>query len=164
MKNSLHDLYIHELRNLFSAEMQLVDVLAKMSEVILSAELNAVIVEHLNKTIDQLNRLDHIFKLQNQSPRGRHCAPIECLAAESRDLLREGSESEMLDAAMIAIAQKAGHFEIAGYGTAKAYAALLGDQKAEELLRISLEEEKDLDRKLTHLASQYINRSALEAA
>lgn len=164
MKNSLRDLYIHELRNLFSAEMQLVDVLAKMSEAAVSVELKTVIVEHLNETIDELNRLEEIFRSQDLSPRGKHCTSIECLAAECRELLRESAEPEMLDAAMIAIAQKVGHFEIAGYGTAKAYATMLGDKRAEQLLSATLEDEKRVDRKLTHLAALFVNRGALEAA
>jgi ferritin-like metal-binding protein YciE len=157
--NSLDDLFIHELRDLYSAEIQLVEALAKMSEAALSPELKAVLVEHLDGTVDQLNRLEHLFQLRCESPKGKRCSAIEGLYAECRELIEELKPSSQLDAALVALAQKAEHYEIAGYSTAVSYASILGDTKAEEALRETLEEEKEVAGKLAELVSRGLNVS-----
>lgn len=158
--NSLEELFIDQLRDLYSVEVQLVEALAKMSETATSPELKTAFVDHLNGTVDHLNRLEEIFKSHDASPRGKPCAAMEGLVHECRDLIREGAHPGVLDAGLIAIAQKAEHYEIAGYGTARAYASILGDARAEATLQATLDEEKEMDRKLTELAGSFVNEEA----
>ena len=161
--NSLEDLYTDQLRDLYSAEVQLVEALAIMSEAATSAELKASLMEHLDGTVDHLNRLEEIFKSYGESPRGKHCATIQGLVHECRELIHADIGPDVLDAGIIALTQKAEHYEIAGYGTLRAYAILFGDEKSEEVFRATLDEEKEFDHKLTDIAIKSINKEAHEA-
>ena len=162
--NSLEELFLDQLRDLYSVEVQLVEALALMSETASCEELKKAFVEHLDGTVDHLNRLEEIFKNHDANPRGKPCAPMEGLVRECRDLIRGDVHPGVMDAGLIAIAQKAEHYEIAGYGTAKAYASLLEDRHAEKILHATLEEEKNMDRKLSLLAEGFVNKEARQAA
>jgi len=161
---SLDSLYSRELRDLYSAEFHQVEALAKMAEAANSMDLKVVFAEHLDGTVDHLNRLEAIFKVRGESPRGKHCAAMEALLQECRDWIHENAGCEVLDAGLIAIAQKAEHYEIAAYGTVRTFASLLGDEKTAETLRETLCEEREVDQKLSELAIQFINQEACPPA
>jgi ferritin-like metal-binding protein YciE len=161
MKNeALRQLYIDELKDLYHAETQLVKALPKMAKASSSVELAARFEEHLNQTKGHLERLEQIFELLEESPKGRKCLGMEGLLKEGAEIMGEDYNDEVLDAALIGAAQRVEHYEIAGYGTVRTYADLLVEQDQAELLAETLKEEKETDAKLTELA-QDIN---LEAA
>jgi ferritin-like metal-binding protein YciE len=162
--NSLEELYVDLLRDLYSTEVQMVEALARMSEAATSVELKAAFAEHLDGTVDHLNRVEEVFKTLGKSPRGKHCSAVEGLVNECRELINADIAPDVLDAALIAVAQKAEHYEIAGYGTLRAYAILFGNEKSEAAFWATLEEEKEFDRKLTDIAIRSINREAREGA
>ena len=159
--NTLKDLYVHELKDLFSAEQQLIKALPKMAKAASNKELAGGFQAHLEQTKEHAERLQHVLSTQQATTRGAKCKGMEGLVAESAELIEEEADSEVKDAALIAAAQCVEHYEIAGYGTARTYAELLGDQEGAKLLKTTLEEEKQTDEKLTKLAKSAIN---LEAA
>jgi ferritin-like metal-binding protein YciE len=158
--NRLKHLYVEELKDLYSAESQMVKALPKMAKAATSEELRAGFEEHLEQTRRHVARLEEIFKALGESPKGKKCKGMEGLIEEGGEMIAEDLASEELDAGLIAAAQRVEHYEIAGYGCVSTYAKLLGEGAAESLLRETLEEEKETDEKLTDLASS-IN---LEAA
>lgn len=158
---NLHDLFIDELRDLYSAEKQLIKALPKMAKNATSDELREGFEEHLQQTEEQAQRLERIFENLEVSPRGKKCVAMEGLIEEGKELMEEEMEETVLDAALIAAAQKVEHYEIAGYGTVVAWARMLGEEEAAELLEETLNEEKETDQKLTELAESAVN---LEAA
>ena len=149
---SLHDLYVEELKDLYSAENQLIKALPKMAKAASSKELRAAFQEHLTETRAQVGRLEKVFKELKVSPKGKKCKAMEGLIEEGKELLEEDAAPAVLDAALIAAAQKVEHYEIAGYGTVRTYAELLGFDKAAGLLRETLDEESAADEKLSGLA------------
>jgi ferritin-like metal-binding protein YciE len=154
---TLKDLYIHELKDLFSAEQQLVKALPKMAKAASNKELAAGFQEHLEQTKGHAQRLEQILSSHNATIRGAKCKGMEGLVAEGAEMIDEEADSEVKDAGLIAAAQRVEHYEIAGYGTARAYAELLGDQEGTNLLQTTLEEERQTDQKLTKLAKSAIN-------
>jgi len=158
--NRLKHLYVEELKDLYSAESQMVKALPKMAKAATSQELRAGFEEHLEQTRGQVARLEEIFKALGDSPKGKKCKGMEGLIKEGGEMIAEDLTPEELDAGLISAAQRVEHYEIAGYGCVSTYAKLLGEDVAESLLRQTLEEEKETDEKLTDLASS-IN---LEAA
>ena len=158
--DSFDSLFVHELQDLYSAEKQLIEALPKMANGASSEELKGAFEKHLEQTEGHLERLDKIFKHLEQSP-GRHkCKAMEGLIKEGADLLKEDAEEAILDAALIGAAQRVEHYEIAGYGTARTFAEMLGYTEAAELLQQTLDEEKDTDQSLTELAMTSVNVEA----
>jgi ferritin-like metal-binding protein YciE len=160
-KNSLQELYVEELKDLFSAENQLTKALPKMAKASSSDELRRGFEEHLEQTKGHVARLGQIFEMLGEKATGKKCLGMEGLVKEGAEIMGEDFEAATLDAALISAAQRVEHYEIAGYGTVIAYADLLGESGHASLLRETLEEEKATDEKLTELAKE-INAEAQE--
>ena len=150
--NGLRELYIDELKDLYSAENQLVKALPKMAKAANSDELRQGFEEHLEQTRGHVQRLEQIFEMLGENPKGKKCVGMEGLVDEGSEVMSEDYDDEVMDAALIAAAQRVEHYEIAGYGTVAAYADLLGESEHAGLLRETLDEEKETDEKLTQLA------------
>ena len=161
--SSLHDLFVDELKDLYSAENQLVKALPKMAKAASTEELRTAFNEHLEETRGQVKRLDKIFGDLNVGPRGKKCKAMEGLIEEGKDIIDKEAESAVKDAALIAAAQRVEHYEIAGYGCARTFARLLGYEDAADLLGETLEEEAAADKKLTGVAQTVINADAAMA-
>jgi len=149
---SLRDLYVDQLKDLYSAETQLVKVLPKMAKAASSEELRNTFQEDIKQTKTHLNRLDQIFEKLDISPKGKKCKGMEGLIKEGGKTIKEDAEAEVHDADLIAVAQRVEHYEIAGYGCVRTYAELLEDQEAANLLQRTLDEEKETDERLTELS------------
>ena len=160
---SLQALYIEELRDLYSAETQITKALPKMIKAASHDELKTAFQEHLDQTMGQIERLEKIFEKLGKSPKGKTCKAMEGLVEEAAELLKEGKDADpsVLDAGLIAAAQRVEHYEIAGYGTVRTYAETLGDDEAAGLLQETLDEEAETDRRLTDLAENVVNVEAV---
>jgi len=161
---TMEDLLVHELKDLYNAENQIVKALPKMVKAANSPELQKAFEDHLEETKNQVQRLEEIFQQLELPQRGKKCKAMEGLLEEGKDVVDEDAEPHVKDAALIAAAQRVEHYEIAGYGTAQAFAKLLGHETIAELLHQTLEEEKGADVKLTQLAETAINMEAVGAA
>lgn len=161
-EDSLKELFIEELKDLYSAETQLVKALPKMAKAATNSDLKAGFEEHLKQTEGHVGRLEKIMKSLDESPKGKKCKGMEGLIKEGAELIEEDPGDEELDAGLISAAQRVEHYEMAGYGCVATYAKLLGDDQAETLLRQTLDEEKETDKKLTQLA-QHINVEAMNS-
>jgi ferritin-like metal-binding protein YciE len=150
---SMEELFVHECKDLLSAEKQLVKALPKMAKGASNDQLRGAFEEHLEQTKTHVERLEQIFSTIGKAARAEHCKGMEGLIAEGADLLEEDADAVVKDAALIGAAQKVEHYEISGYGTARTLAELLGHQEAVELLQQTLDEEKETDQKLTKLAA-----------
>lgn len=150
----LKDLFVDELKDIYSAENQITKALPKMAKTAKSPELKKGFELHLEQTKQQIARLEQIFEELGESPRGKKCNGMEGLLEEGKELMGEDAEPEVMDAGLISAAQRVEHYEIAAYGTVKTYAELLGMPKAAKLLDETLKEEKDTDQKLTGLAGK----------
>jgi ferritin-like metal-binding protein YciE len=158
---TLHDLFVHELKDLYSAEKQLLKALPKMAKAANSEQLRAGFEEHLAQTEEQVARLEQIFQsLDVPFTRVPKCLGMEGLIKEGSKMMEEDAEPAVMDAALIAAAQKVEHYEIAGYGTVLCYARMLEQSEAASLIEASLDEEKETDQKLTELAESEINVEA----
>jgi ferritin-like metal-binding protein YciE len=158
----LKDLYIDELKDLYSAENQLVKALPKMAKAASSNELRQGFEEHLEQTKGHVQRLEKIFKSLDESPKGKKCAGMEGLVKEGSEVIDEDFEGALMDAALIGAAQRVEHYEIAAYGTVCEFAQILGLNQQASLLKETLDEEKETDEKLTDLAKE-INVQADQA-
>jgi ferritin-like metal-binding protein YciE len=162
--NSLEDLYVDELRDLYSAENQILKALPKMAKAASHRELQRAFTQHERQTQRQVKRLERIFKDLGESPKGKKCVGMEGLIKEAQELIREKPDPEVLDAGLISKAQHVEHYEIAGYGTVRTYARQLGYNQQAELLQQTLDEEGETDKLLTQLAENSINvEAAVEA-
>lgn len=161
-EQGLKDLYIGELKDLYSAENQLVKALPKMAKAASSDELRQGFEKHLEQTRGHVQRLEKIFKSLDESPKGKKCAGMEGLVKEGREVMEEDFEGALMDAALIGAAQRVEHYEIAAYGTASEFAKILGEFEHVSLLEETLQEEKETDEELTKLAEE-INPHANEA-
>jgi ferritin-like metal-binding protein YciE len=160
--NTLRDLYINELKDLYNAESQIRKALPKMAKAASDPKLAAAFTGHLTETMIHIDRLETIFKKLDVSPKGRTCKAMEGLLAEGQDLLAQGdADPSVLDAALIGTAQRVEHYEMAGYGCVRTYARLLGEKQATKLLQETLDEEGATDKKLTQLAESVINAEAV---
>jgi ferritin-like metal-binding protein YciE len=157
---SLRDLLIEELRDLYSAETQLVKALPKMAKGAHTEELRNAFTEHLQQTKGHVERLEQIFEKLDVKPRGKKCQAMQGLIEEGKDIMSEDGEPPVMDAAIIGAAQRVEHYEIAGYGCARTYARTLGEHEAEELLQQTLNEEGATDKRLTELAENMVNMQA----
>jgi len=162
---SLSDLFAQELKDMYSAENQLVKALPKMAKATTSPELQSAFQNHLEQTKEHVSRLEEVCRMIGASPKGKKCVAMEGLIEEGSELLNEKSDidPEVLNAALIAAAQKVEHYEIASYGTLRSYAERLGQNDAVNLLQRTLDEEGETDKLLTTL-SQQINPQATTAA
>ena len=158
--NHLKDLYIHELKDLYSAEKQIIKALPKMAKAASNEKLAAGFKEHLEQTKEHAVRLETILKSHEQTTRGPKCKGMEGVLKEGAEMIEEEAEDEVRDAGLIAAAQRVEHYEMAGYGSARTYAQILGDKQGAQLLQTTLTEEGDTDKKLTKLASSVINVAA----
>jgi ferritin-like metal-binding protein YciE len=152
--------YIHELKHLYSAEKQLIRALPKLAKSAKNDQLSAGFQEHLEQTKEHAARLEEILKNRKQSTRGPKCKGMEGLIAEGAEMIEEEGDPEVKDAGLIAAAQRVEHYEIAGYGTARTYAEILGDKNGAKLLQTTLDEEEETDQRLTKLAKSSINVAA----
>jgi ferritin-like metal-binding protein YciE len=160
---NLSELLIEELRDAYDGEKRLTRALPKMAKAASSEELSAAFMTHLRETEGQIARLEQVFKILGEAPRGKKCEGIMGIVEEGEQAMQE-LDGPVLDAALIAGAQKVEHYEIASYGTVAYFAELLGETRAKDLLGQTLEEEKAADEKLTTLAASRVNREALLAA
>ena len=159
---SLRELYIDELRDLYNAETQLVKALPKMAKASSNEQLREAFEEHLRQTAEHVSRLEQIFEQLDEKPSGKKCLGMEGLVKEGSETMQEDYTDEVKDAAIIGAAQRVEHYEMAGYGTVRALAELLGENEHISLLEQTLEEEKHADEKLTEL-SQEINPLVAQA-
>lgn len=150
---SLHELLIDELKDLYNAETQLTKALPKMAKAANDEALKAGFEEHLDQTHEHIARLDRVMELLEASPKGKVCKAMKGLVAEGEEKIDEDASPAVKDAALICAAQKVEHYEIAGYGTVRTFAELLGQDEVVSLLQETLDEEAETDRKLTELAS-----------
>ena len=159
--DSLYKLYVQELKDLYSAESQLLEALPKMEEAATDSGLKEAFQSHLSETRNHLDRLKAIFKALEFEPGGHKCAAMEGLVKEGEELIKSGSPPKVLDAALVGAAQRVEHYEMAGYGTARAYAEKLGEHKAADVLQQTLNEEGHADQTLTRLAERSLNFLAM---
>jgi len=159
---SLRALYVDELKDLYSAEGQILKALPRMIKASSSGALRQALTEHERVTRKQVQRLERIFKDLDESPRGKKCHGMEGLLEEGKELISEKPDPEVLDAGLISKAQHVEHYEIAGYGTVRTWAQQLGYDQHAELLQQTLDEEGEADKTLTQLAESSINIEAME--
>ena len=159
--DTLKKLYVEELRDVYNAEQQLVKALPKMAKGASSDELREALETHLDETKGHVERLEQIFEGLDESPKGKTCKAMKGLVEEGSEILEEKGEESVLDAGIIAAAQKVEHYEIATYGTLRTWADLLNQDEAAELLQETLDEEGEADKKLNDLAEEIVNPEAL---
>lgn len=155
--DSLKKLYVHELKDLHSAERQILDALPAMAEAAKDDGLKQAFKDHMTETEEHISRLETIFKGLKFEPGGHHCKGMEGLISEGKDMLKSDVDKDVQDAGLIAAAQRVEHYEMAGYGVARTYAEKLGEFDAADLLQKTLDEEGAADRKLSRLAERRIN-------
>ncbi|HSU69721.1 MAG TPA: ferritin-like domain-containing protein [Tepidisphaeraceae bacterium] len=158
----LQDLYVEELRDIYNAEKQLVRALPKMAKKATHDELKDAFTMHLEQTKGHVERLEQIFEKLGKRAGGKTCKAMQGIVEEGKEMMEEDAEPEVMDAGLIAAAQRVEHYEIAAYGTVRTYARLLGDDQAAKLLQTTLDEEGETDKKLTKLAESSINIEAAE--
>jgi len=159
-RHPLHDLFEDQIKDLYSAENQLIKALPKMAKNATNPQLRTAFERHLEETRNQVTRLEQIAEELDFTPKGKKCKGMEGLIEEGKEVMEEFDE-DTLDAGMIGAAQKVEHYEIAAYGTARTHAALLGYNKVAKLLQQTLDEEGATDKKLTALAESIINVEAV---
>jgi ferritin-like metal-binding protein YciE len=160
---NVQDLLLNELRDLYDAEKQLVKALPKMAKAASSEQLRQAIQVHLEETKIQVERLEDVFERLDTRTRGKRCEAMQGLVEEAKEMMEEIKTPQVLDAALIAGAQKVEHYEIAAYGSARALAEACGQEEVAQLLDDTLEEEKQADQKLNQIALSEVNPSALKA-
>jgi ferritin-like metal-binding protein YciE len=158
--DSLDKLFLEELRDMYNGEKQITRALPKMAKAAESPELRDAFTKHLRETEGQIQRLEKIFQQLGEAVRGKTCKGLQGILEEGKDLLEEDAQESVLDAALIAGAQKVEHYEIASYGCLRTYAQLLGYDEAVRLLEQNLAEEEAADKKLTQLGESGINEAA----
>jgi len=158
---TLKDLYVEQLRDLYSAENQILKALPKLEKAASHDELKMAFKEHREVTEKQVERLDQIFGMLGEKSSGHHCKGMEGLLKEGDEMIKETGDEDTLDAGLIAAAQRVEHYEIAGYGTVKTYARRLGLDEQAQLLEQTLKEEGETDHLLTGLAESIINPDAM---
>jgi len=161
--NPLEELLVDELKDLYSAENQIIKALPKMAKAASSPELRRAFERHLEETRKQVDRLEQVAETLDVRLTGKKCKGMEGLIEEGKEIMSEDLDDNAMDAGLIGAAQKVEHYEIAAYGTARAHAAMLGYNKAAKLLQQTLDEEGATDKKLTALAESVINVEAVHA-
>jgi ferritin-like metal-binding protein YciE len=158
---TMEDLFLEQVEDLYDAEKRLVKALPKMAEAATSTSLRQAFESHLMETEGHVSRLENIFRTLGQDPKSHTCDAMKGLISEGDDVVSDIDPSSLRDAALIAAANRVEHYEIAGYGSARTFADILGLTEAASLLEQTLQEEKEADRKLTQLAESMINEEAL---
>jgi ferritin-like metal-binding protein YciE len=161
--STLEDAFIHELRDLLSAEKQLLAALPRMARAATNPDLREAFESHVRETEQQFNRLEDVFEKIGRTARARKCEAMSGLIEEGRSVIDEQADSDVRDALLIAAAQKVEHYEIAAYGTLVKWAQMLGQDEAADILEQSLGEEKETDAKLTDIAMHAVNQHATAA-
>ncbi|MBX9851442.1 MAG: ferritin-like domain-containing protein [Cytophagaceae bacterium] len=161
---TLNDLFTDMIKDLYNAENQLIKALPKMAKKCNTPQLKKSMEMHLEETVNQKARLEKVCELLEISPKGKKCAAMEGLIKEAEELMDEVKDKDVLEAGLIAAAQKVEHYEIASYGTVCTYAKMLGKNQVAKLLHQTLEEEKAADLKLTEVAEGMVNEKALQEA
>jgi ferritin-like metal-binding protein YciE len=160
---SLEDMFLEELKDVYNAENQILKALPRMAKKASAPELRRAFEQHLKQTEAQVQRLERVFATLDEKVKGKSCKGMQGIIEEGKEVMSEDIEDDVLDAALIAAAQKVEHYEMATYGTLRAWAQTLGNQQAAKLLQQTLEEEEATDKKLTQLAEQLVNAEAVEA-
>lgn len=160
--NSLEELSIHSLQDIYDAEQQALKALPQLMEAASSSQLKSAFQMHMDQTQQQVQRLEQIFTMMGQSPKGKPCEAMKGLIKEAQEIISMKGDPAVKDAALIAAAQKQEHYEIASYGTAVTWAQMLGQNQAADLLKQTLNEEEQTDKKLTQLAESAINIRAAQ--
>lgn len=158
--SDLQDLMVEQLRDLYNAESQLIKALPKMARKASNEELKQAFEEHLEQTEEHVNRLSKVFESLGEKAKGKTCYAMKGLIEEAQETMKEDMEPEVLDAALIAAAQRVEHYEIAGYGTVRTFAEMIGNTQAAEMLQQTLDEEGETDQRLSELAISTINVEA----
>lgn len=161
--DSMQELFLNELKDVYNAEKQLVRALPRMAKAAQSPDLQRAFTKHLRETEGHVQRLERIFKGLGQAARGKKCKGMEGLIAEGKEVLEEDGSPEVIDAALISAAQRVEHYEIAAYGCLRTYAQLLDNAEADRLLAQTLAEEEATDKALTALGEGGINEAAVAA-
>jgi ferritin-like metal-binding protein YciE len=159
--DTLKTLYIDELRDLYNAENQLIKALPKMAKAASSEELQEAFEKHLEQTKTHVERLEEVFEEIGEKPKGKTCKAMKGLIEEGSEILHEDGEESVIDAGIIVAAQKVEHYEIAGYGSVRTFAQLLGKGRSAELLQTTLDEESEANELLNTLAEDIVNPEAL---
>jgi ferritin-like metal-binding protein YciE len=159
--DTLKELYVNELRDLYNAEGQLVKALPKMAKAVSSDELKEAFEKHLEQTKGHIERLEEVFEELGEKAKGKTCQAMKGLIEEGSEVLKADGEDSVLDAALIVAAQKVEHYEIAGYGSVRTFAQLLGQDQSAELLQQTLDEESETNELLNKLAEDIVNPEAL---
>src|SRR5580698_6073806 len=157
---TMEDLFLDEIRDLYDAEKQLTKALPEMADAASSDELRDALEEHLEQTMNQVTRLERIFEALGEKPTGKKCAAMTGLIKEGNEMVSASDQTAVRDAGLIAAAQKVEHYEISGYGSARALAESLGDDKAVRLLQETMFEEKEADERLNDIAKSLISEEA----
>lgn len=160
--DTLNELLAEELKDIYSAEKQLLKALPRMAKKASSKKLKMALQEHLRVTEGQVRRLEQVFEALGKPAKAKTCKAMKGLLEEAKEIMEEDASAAVLDAGIIAAAQKVEHYEIASYGTVRTWARLCGEEEAAELLQQTLDEEGDADQKLTELAESLVNPRAEE--
>jgi ferritin-like metal-binding protein YciE len=158
--NTLDDLFVHTLQDIYYAEQQIAKSLPKMIEKASDPQLKQGLQQHLAETQNQIKRAEQVFQMHGQQPKGTTCEAMDGILAEAKDILGVANDNDVIDAAIISSAQAVEHYEITRYGTLVAFAKQLGREDCASLLQQTLDEEKATDKKLTALAESRVNRRA----
>jgi ferritin-like metal-binding protein YciE len=158
---SLNELFLEELKDMYDGEKRLTRALPKMAKAASSSELQLALTNHLSETEKQIKRLEQVFRILGKRPTGKACDGIIGIVEEGKKAMQELEEGAILDAALIAGAQKVEHYEIASYGTLAYFADIMGQKRAKDLLGETLDEEKAADAKLNNIAKSEVNQKAL---
>lgn len=159
--DTLQQLYNDELRDLYNAENQLLKALPKMAKAASSEELKDAFEKHLEQTKGHVERLEEVFEELGEKPKGKTCRAMKGLIEEGSEILKQDGDETVIDAGIIVAAQKVEHYEIAGYGSVRTFAHLLGQNKAAQLLQTTLDEESETNELLNKLAETVVNPEAL---
>ena len=158
--DSLRTLWIEEMRDLYNAENQLLKALPKMAKKAVTPELKEAFESHLEETRTHVERLEEIFAKLGKKPSGKTCKAMKGLVEEGSEMMEEDGPESVIDAGLIAAAQRVEHYEMAGYGVVRTFASVLGEDDAQELLQETLDEEGAADKKLTEIAESFVNEDA----
>jgi ferritin-like metal-binding protein YciE len=158
---TLQDLFVEEIKDLYNAETQLVKALPKMAKAARNPELKTAFQSHLEQTIHHVDRLTQVFEELGKTPKGKTCAAMKGLIEEGSEMISEDAEPSVKDAGLIVAAQKVEHYEIASYGSVRTFAGMLGLKASKQLLEQTLAEEEAADKKLTQIAERLVNQEAM---
>ena len=162
--SNLQDLLVENLKDLYSAETQILKALPKVAKKVENDQLREALTMHVKETEGQVKRLEQILSRMGEKPGGKKCHGMEGLIEEAKEMMEEDADPDVLDAGLIVDCQKVEHYEIAGYGSAVTFAKLLGDNESARLLAMTLDEEERADKKLSQIAESSINIEAASGA